>query len=77
MSEEKGKKNGKCNITACQSRTNVIYYNREMRAYYCPRCAKKINHWTPGLCVKEDSYGVDKPLGPQSDDPAERFFDPK
>lgn len=39
----KGKKNGACNRSACQSEHHVVFYNQSTMAYYCAACAKKIN----------------------------------
>lgn len=39
----KGKKNGACNRSACQSTVHVVFYNQSTMAYYCAECAKKIN----------------------------------
>lgn len=44
MSEKiKGEKHGLCNITACQSPDEVIWYNHSTRSYYCTVCAKRLN----------------------------------
>lgn len=59
----KGKKNGACNRTACQSEIHVVFYNKSTMAYYCPSCAKKINdanqydfggNFVGDLCVLDD-----------------------
>jgi hypothetical protein len=38
----KGVKGKNCNITHCQQ-AGAVYYNRAMCAYYCSRCAHRIN----------------------------------
>jgi hypothetical protein len=60
--EDKGLKNGSCNVTACQE-PGAIYFNKSTRAYYCQDCAKEINKYnrvdclrlygTPLLCEKD------------------------
>ena len=55
MNKVKGRKNGLCNRSACQSPTNVVWYNTGSYAYYCEECAKLINDRNNmKLCVKED-----------------------
>lgn len=53
--QDKGKKNGRCNRTACGSRRDVVWYNRGSQAYYCEACAVLINRYRPSdmaiLCV--------------------------
>ncbi len=39
----------KCNRTACQ-KEGATWWNPSTQAYYCTRCAKKINQYNPGLC---------------------------
>ena len=54
----KGEKNGRCNRTACGSRSNVVWYNRITRAYYCRSCAWEINkYWTGNdpLCSNSEA----------------------
>jgi hypothetical protein len=46
ITKVKGEKNGLCNITACQSPHNVIWYNHGSDAYYCPTCAAWLNRDT-------------------------------
>ena len=43
---EKGKKRGRCNVTACQS-PGANYYNKSTKKYYCRHCADQIN-WPGG-----------------------------
>jgi hypothetical protein len=53
MSIDKGVKDGSCNRTQCQ-KPGATWYNKETHAYYCPKCAKEINHWGPEdnpLCI--------------------------
>jgi hypothetical protein len=42
MHPTKGKRGGRCNITACQ-RKGAYWYNQVMKAYYCEDCAVDIN----------------------------------
>ncbi len=39
----------KCNRTACQ-KEGATWWNPSTQAYYCTRCAKRINKYNPGLC---------------------------
>lgn len=39
----------KCARTACTATRDVLCRHKETGAYYCPRCARKINEATPGL----------------------------
>ena len=39
----KGEKNGLCNVTACQSPTDVVFFNKGTSKYYCASCAQRIN----------------------------------
>jgi hypothetical protein len=41
--ENKGKRLGSCNRTACQQ-PGAFWYNRTMHSWYCTRCAHKINY---------------------------------
>lgn len=41
----KGKKDGNCNVTACQ-KPGATWWNASTRAYYCPHCAAEINRWS-------------------------------
>lgn len=43
--ELKGKRNGNCNVTACQ-KPGATWWNTSTRAYYCPHCAREINRWS-------------------------------
>lgn len=43
--ELKGKRNGNCNVTACQ-RPGATWWNTSTRAYYCRSCADEINRWS-------------------------------
>lgn len=49
----KGKLNGTCNRTACNSKAPANWYNKTMDAHYCQPCAFLLNE-NPGddLCVK-------------------------
>jgi len=56
LKEDKGLKNGSCNVTACQE-PGAIYFNKSTKKYYCRNCADAIN-WPGG---REDCmalYGV-------------------
>lgn len=53
----KGKKGENCNVEACQS-PGAWWYNKPMRAYYCTRCARRINdssirHEMEPICTYE------------------------
>lgn len=60
----KGKKNGLCNRTACQSPDGVIWFNDSTRAYYCRACADLINdanyvdNGCKNLCHIEEEQSV-------------------
>jgi len=56
--ESKGKQNGKCNVTACNSGLPATWYNKIMDAYYCPDCAKLIN-WSP---LEDGTYLCSPPV---------------
>jgi hypothetical protein len=43
---DKGVYLGKCNRTACPTRP-ATWWNRVMRAFYCRKCAREINHCCP------------------------------
>lgn len=45
----KGKEDHRCNVNACQIKTDVKYYNKVMRAYYCNFCMRDISKNNPGL----------------------------
>ena len=60
IKETKGKKNGNCNRTACQSPENVTWFNSGTREYYCYVCAQLINERNFNdlgydLCVDENN----------------------
>ena len=38
----KGKKDGNCNVTACQQ-PGATWYNKSTQKYYCTKCADQIN----------------------------------
>lgn len=40
--ENKGEKNGTCNVTDCGN-SHAIHFNTGMNKYYCTSCARKIN----------------------------------
>lgn len=40
----KGEKNGKCNITRCETGDPATWYNHSTRKYYCKSCAMRLNH---------------------------------
>ena len=42
--ELKGKKDGNCNVTACQV-PGATWWNTGTRAYYCRYCSSEINKW--------------------------------
>lgn len=52
----KGKKNGRCNRSACLSSHNVIFFNRGTGLYYCDRCSMRINefHEENPLCKTDE-----------------------
>lgn len=52
-----GKGVTKCNRTACQCDLTPGYrwWNTSTRAFYCQRCAFRINESNPVLCIREDS----------------------
>jgi len=41
--KKKGRKNGLCNITACQGENDVTWFNHSTREYYCGACAIRLN----------------------------------
>jgi len=41
--KDKGKKDGRCNITACDGTDEIIFFNHAMSAYYCGLHAEGIN----------------------------------
>lgn len=43
ISPDKGKEGGSCNVTHCQEPHSAFCYNSVMYAWYCLRCARKIN----------------------------------
>jgi len=43
MDNQKGERNGLCNITSCQSPDNVVWLNHSNEKYYCFHCAQKLN----------------------------------
>ena len=59
----KGKKNGNCNVTACQ-RPGATWWNVGTRAYYCEHCAKRINsdgcarYNQPDLCYPSEEAAM-------------------
>jgi len=53
---DKGKKGGRCNVTACQQ-PGAWYFNKCTRAYYCADCAIEIN-WPGGRADVMELYGV-------------------
>lgn len=53
---DKGKKGGRCNVTACQQ-PGAWYFNKSTRAYYCQDCAREIN-WPGGRADTMKLYGV-------------------
>ncbi len=56
LDEPKGKKGGKCNVTACQ-KPGANYYNKSTQKYYCADCAEEIN-WIGGRRDTMELYGV-------------------
>lgn len=48
----KGKKDGNCNITACQ-RPEAKYRHRDSGKYYCEECAYEIEHFA--VCFDKES----------------------
>ncbi|WP_278366920.1 hypothetical protein [Marinobacter salarius] len=53
---DKGKRGGRCNVTACQQ-PGAWYFNKSTRAYYCENCAREIN-WPGGRADCMELYGV-------------------
>ena len=43
MAKIKGEKHGLCNVTNCQGEDDVTWYNYATEAYYCRRCAMRLN----------------------------------
>ncbi len=41
--ETKGKLNGRCNMSSCESNLPATYYNHGSREHYCVRCAILLN----------------------------------
>jgi len=39
----KGKINGICNMSSCQTGDKATWYNHGSYAYYCKSCAKRLN----------------------------------
>jgi len=56
LHESKGKKSGRCNVTACQ-KPGANYFNKSTRAYYCEDCAQEIN-WPGGRADCMELYGT-------------------
>jgi hypothetical protein len=56
LHKDKGKKAGRCNVTACQE-PGAYYFNKSTRAYYCEDCAKEIN-WPGGRADCMSLYGT-------------------
>jgi hypothetical protein len=54
---DKGKKNGSCNVTACQQ-PGAEYFNKSTKKYYCAACAREIN-WPGGRADTKALYGVE------------------
>lgn len=57
LKPDKGKKNGSCNVTACQA-PGALYFNKSTKKYYCKRCADEIN-WPGGRALTRELYGTD------------------
>ena len=53
---DKGKKGGRCNVTACQ-KPGAMWFNKSTEAYYCEDCAREIN-WPGGRADTMRLYGV-------------------
>lgn len=47
---DKGKKGGRCNVTACQE-PGAWYFNKSTSAYYCRSCARDINRANRSDCM--------------------------
>jgi len=43
LARDKGQRGGSCNRTACQMPNSAWWFNTSTQAYYCERCARKIN----------------------------------
>ncbi len=56
LKPDKGRKNGSCNVTACQA-PGATFFNKSTRAYYCAGCAKEIN-WPGGRADCMALYGT-------------------
>lgn len=40
-----------CNRTVCKA-LGAVWLNKSTHKYYCVDCARRINYYNPGLCVK-------------------------
>jgi len=56
LKPDKGRKNGSCNVRACQA-PGATFFNKSTRAYYCAGCAKEIN-WPGGRADCMALYGT-------------------
>jgi len=56
LHESKGKKGGRCNVTACQQ-PGAWYFNKSTRAYYCQECANEVNYFG-GRSLTLELYGT-------------------
>jgi len=54
----KGREGGACNRAACQ-KPGARWWNTGSRAWYCDECARRINAYTPNLCVTRVSLPPD------------------
>lgn len=42
--DDKGKFNGRCNITRCETDLPATWYNHSTRLFYCRFCASRLNN---------------------------------
>ena len=55
----KGAYKGLCNITSCQSPSDVVYWNRSTQKFYCRSCCVKLNNvnYEGLLYATQDQFG--------------------
>lgn len=41
----KGLEGQNCNVTSCQKENSAHHFNSVMKAWYCRKCAEKIEYW--------------------------------
>lgn len=72
ITEGKGKRGENCNVTHCQEPKSAYYYNHVMDAFYCRRCAMRIQRAAKNeglsfyndLHIRYDIDGNPKPVKP-------------